>query len=98
LAEIVTMLASWVATMTAVFALLAWDERRLDPMRLARAWPISTRRAAVVIAGPFCLPLHFWRTRRTVGGALVGLAAMAAVVLLDAAVTTCVGWALGVEP
>ena len=56
--------------------LLSWDERRLArsaPDQLARAWPPATRLSAMVLFPEIALVLHFWRTRRSVAGTLLGL-------------------------
>lgn len=60
-----------------------WDESRLDPERLERAWPASTRLAAAVAFGPLAVPVHFWRTRRSVLGTLLGFAWTAALMTLS---------------
>lgn len=101
MAEIASLLASWATTTAAIFALLAWDERRLDDAQRARAWPVASRRCAVVVMGLLCVPVHFWRTRRSALGLLLGVAWLAAlVVLLSAAewvVTAAAGVALGTD-
>lgn len=58
-------------------ALIAWDERRLSAEVLDRAWPTSTRLAASFAFGPLALPVHFFRTRRSVLGTGLGLLAAA---------------------
>jgi hypothetical protein len=40
----------------------------LEGEALARAWPDASLWAAVVTFGPFCLPIHFIRTRRSLAG------------------------------
>jgi hypothetical protein len=100
-AEIASLLGSWVTTTAAIFALLAWDERRLDEAQRARAWPVASRRCAVVVMGLVCVPVHFWRTRRSALGLILGIAWLAAlVVVLSAAewiVSAVVGLALGMD-
>jgi hypothetical protein len=49
------------------------DERRLSDKQLERAWPPATFWCAVVTFGLICLPIHFWRTRRSVTGLGLGL-------------------------
>jgi hypothetical protein len=53
---------------------VGWDERRLPPEAQERAWPLSTRLAAGLAFGPLSIPVHFFRTRRTVRGTLAGIA------------------------
>lgn len=58
------------------------DERRLDEARLERAWPPVTRDMVlglgVLLGGPIVVPfgvfVHYARTRRSLLGALLGLA------------------------
>jgi hypothetical protein len=68
---VVSLLVGTVGTVLFV----AWDERRLSPEAYERAWPLSTRLAAALAFGPFALPVHFYRTRRTVRGTLAGVGA-----------------------
>ncbi len=95
MSELVEILTSWITSAAAIFALLAWDERRLDEEQLARAWPVTTRRVAVIVFGALSVPIHFWRTRRSVGGACLGLFWMAVALALDAGVTALVVHAVG---
>ena len=62
--------------------IVAWDERRLGPEARDRAWPIATRLSAAFAFGPLALPVHFFRTRRSVLGTLLGVFVAAAVVLV----------------
>ena len=97
MAEIVDLLLSFAVTTTLIAVLLTKDERRLTPERLARAWPPSTKRIAIVFGGIFCIPIHFTRTRRSVLGFLIGLGWMVAVAVVTGVVSTAVGWALGIS-
>ena len=62
------------------------DDRTLTPEQEYRAWPASSRLSAVAGFGPLCLPIHFWRTRRSARGLAMGVGYMilvnAVVVLL----------------
>jgi hypothetical protein len=63
-----------VATSIALpWIVLRWDLRQLSPERLARSWPDTTLLASVVAFGPWCVFVHFARTRRSVLGLLQGL-------------------------
>jgi len=87
LLDISSVVFSLFGTSAIVFAIVWWDERRLSPETLARAWPTSTRILAAVAFGPLCLPVHFWRTRRSFSGTLLGcLFAIGVLVLNFAAV------------
>ncbi|HWL84289.1 MAG TPA: hypothetical protein VNO21_00625 [Polyangiaceae bacterium] len=54
------------------FFIVRHDERRLPPAQLERAWLPSTRIVSALVFGPLCLPVHFWRTRRTFAGFRLG--------------------------
>jgi hypothetical protein len=49
------------------------DLRRLSAERLARAWPDASFLSAVVGFGPFSLPIHFAKTRRSLAGLGLGV-------------------------
>lgn len=63
---------------------VTWDERRLPEDLLARAWPPSSKLAGALAFGPLALPVHYWRTRRTLLGTLLGFIALALVLAVDA--------------
>jgi hypothetical protein len=81
--EFLEILISWPLTLSLVFAVLRRDERRLTPAQLARAWPVATRLASGVYFGILCLPVHFWRTRRSAVGLLQGCAWAAGIAGID---------------
>ncbi len=57
------------------------DDRTLTPEQEYRAWPETSRLAAVVAFGPLCLPIHFWRTRRSALGLALGFGYMIAITI-----------------
>lgn len=79
--ETAALLVSWVVTTVLTFLIVVADERYLlrpRPERLERAWPPSSRAAAVFVFGVLCLPVHFAKTRggrgiRGVSGFALGL-------------------------
>jgi len=89
--EILELFVPWAVSLLAIFALLGWDESRLSPTQLSRAWPPATRTLAVVVFGAIALPVHFGRTRSSLGGVVQGTAWAGAITALD----YLVGW--GVE-
>jgi hypothetical protein len=100
--EILEIIISWPVTVCLVWAVLRYDEGRLTAEQLGRAWPPRSRLVATAYFGTLCLtagalfvilclPVHFWRTRRSVLGTLEGFAWAAGVT----AVVTAVAW--GVE-
>ncbi|MGA7124172.1 MAG: hypothetical protein WBY94_28980 [Polyangiaceae bacterium] len=89
--ELVQVVASWAATLPAVTAIIVADEHRLRGERLARAWPPSSRDAAIfglwnLGVHPLCVFVHFVRTRRGFAGVDIGLFWLAAVAALDVCV------------
>ncbi len=87
--QILALLVPDVIAWTAVFALFAWDERRMTDEQRARAWPTASRRIAVVLFSPLCVPLHFLRTRRSARGVVEAIAwtaaLLAVLMIVDAA-------------
>jgi len=75
--EVVQVAASLAIVPSSVHAILRWDEKAPHPEELDRAWPPSPRFSAVLGSflawGPFCLPIHFWRTRRGDRGIAFGI-------------------------
>jgi hypothetical protein len=73
-------------------AVVRRDVRRLPSRELARAWPDPSVWVAVALVSVFAVPLHFFRTRRTLRGVMLGIgwflavyaAALGPVLLLDA--------------
>ena len=49
------------------------DLRRLSEVRLARAWTDASFLSAVLAFGPFSLPIHFAKTRRSLAGFGLGV-------------------------
>ncbi len=84
MADVLDVALSMLVGTLGTILLVAWDERRLDEAAQDRAWPLSTRLAAALAFGPLCLPVHFWRTRRTLVGTLLGFGALALLVAIVA--------------
>lgn len=72
--DVAEIVVPWALVTLALFVLLDRDEARLPLRDLDRAWPPATRALALVYFGILAVPVHFWRTRRTVRGTLLGLA------------------------
>jgi hypothetical protein len=68
--------------------------RRLSEERLERAWPDVSLWVAVVAFGPLCIPVHFWKTRRSGLGILLGWAWCVGSMIALVAITNAVGWIL----
>ncbi len=74
---------------------LRHDMRRLGPEQTGRAWNDASFWVAVVVFNPICIPIHFIRTRRSLGGLVLGLAWMVAVITALLVASSAVGWVLG---
>jgi hypothetical protein len=86
--EVLGLVSSFAVSTFVAFALVGFDERRLARTRpdlAARGWPPASKTCALVVFGPLALVVHFVRTRRSLGGVVLGLLA-AAVVLAASAV------------
>jgi hypothetical protein len=85
--DVAAIIVPWAIITLALFALVDWDESRLDERSLERAWPPASRTLALVYFGMLALPIHFWRTRRSWSGFALGLGWAAGVLGLDWAVS-----------
>jgi hypothetical protein len=70
--EVLAYVASFVFWTASVFFVVWNDERNLTEEEGARAWPKASRLSAIVGFGPLCIPVHFWRTRRSFFGICIG--------------------------
>ncbi len=99
------LVLSWVITTALTFVVVRLDERRLSEEKLERAWPASSRDAAIVAFGLLALPFHFGKTRghlRSVRGLLgyplgflLGIAALLLVAFVSGMVLEGIAWAFG---
>jgi hypothetical protein len=99
--ELLQIVASWLVTLPAVAGVIIYDEDRLEGPALGRAWPPVSRDAAIFAlwnmgVHPLCVLIHFVRTRRSMTGAVLGIAWLVAIVALGVGVqigaTALVGW------
>ncbi len=101
--EVLGFIVPLLVRLTFSFAVVMLDERRLTEAQLERAWPPTSRAAALVNFDVIALVLHFVRTRfvgpsllARIRGALVGLlwAAGALIIVLGATWLSIVAIAL----
>ena len=78
-------LVLWVSNIAVPYAITRRDRQGLSREQLARGWNTASWACAVFFFGPFCLPAHFWVTRRTAWGLVVGSFWMIAVFAGEAA-------------
>lgn len=79
-AEFIFFVLSMSITMSATYAILRFDEMHMSEAQFERAWPPSSRNAAVLAFSPICLVVHFTRTRMSFRGALLGVGAAGLIV------------------
>lgn len=61
--NVAELVLSWLVTTALTFVIIILDERWMGEKLLARAWPPSSRDAAIIAFGPIALLVHFMRTR-----------------------------------
>ncbi len=71
--EVLDILVSWLVTAAVCFAIVGRDEKHLSAEALARAWPATSRAAAILVFGQLALVVHFAKTRRSLYGVGLGL-------------------------
>lgn len=95
MAEIALLILSSVINMGLCAAVVIWDRKRLASEQLDRGWNGATFGAAVFAFSPWCILAHFWVTRRSVRGVLLGVMWLAillvAIVLLNSLVAMALG-------
>ena len=89
-----TVLLAGVLGIALPACIVRFDTRRLDADRLARAWPDTSFWIAVVAFGPLCIPVHFWKTRRSLLGLVLGLIWGLLALFGVSALTQAAAWAL----
>jgi hypothetical protein len=108
-AEILTIVVSWVITMPSIAFVLWLDDLYMTPEQRAGAWPPASRLLAIgysLLVGPLpgvlVLPIHFGRTR--IGSPLgfilwlvVGLLLAALILALDVGAAYLVDIAFGAD-
>jgi hypothetical protein len=96
-AEVALLLAGVAFNMALCAALVIWDRKRLPPMQRERAWNTASFASAVFAFAPWCILAHFWITRRSIRGILLGLAWLAILLAALIAFNALLAWMLGIE-
>jgi hypothetical protein len=104
-AQVIELLLSWIVTTALTFLVVIIDERRMRDDKLERAWPASSRDAAIVAFGVLALPVHFVKTRGhfrdlrgifgLVLGLVIGIVAFVAVAFTSGLILAGLSWVLG---
>jgi hypothetical protein len=77
-AEILALVLSLAFSVASTYAMVVWDRRRLPAPARARGWNAASTGTAVGFFAPLCIVAHFWVTRRSARGVLLGLGSLAA--------------------
>lgn len=93
--EVMVLLVGMFASIGVTAWILYFDIRRLPPREQARAWPVASLWAAVVLFSPLCLLIHFVRTRRTPLGFLLGVAWLIGDFLVIEGLSQAADWLIG---
>ena len=94
MADAIVVLLSFALGIAIPAWIIRFDMRRLSGERLERAWPDASLWVAVVAFGPLCIPVHFWKTRRSLYGLLLGLISCFLAWIALGAITSAVAWIL----
>lgn len=73
MAEVALLIAGVVFNMALCVGVVLWDRKRLPPLQRDRAWNTASFASAVFGFAPWCILAHFWVTRRSLRGVLLGL-------------------------
>ena len=73
------------------------DLARCTELQRSRAWPEASFLAAVVAFGPFSLPVHFTKTRRSVLGLGLGFGLCALTLVAESLAVSALASVLGLD-
>lgn len=96
MADILLVILPWLFSMAACVAVVLWDRSRLPQPQRDRAWNSASFASAVFAFAPLCIVAHFWVTRRSAPGVLLGLLWLAALLALQVGFNSTLVWILNV--
>jgi len=96
-AEIALLLAGVFFNMAQCSALVLWDRRRLPPEQRERSWNSASFASAVFAFAPWCVLAHFWVTRRSIRGILLGVGWLVILLAALVAFNALLALLLGIE-
>ena len=71
--EVLDVIVSATLSIGLTYTVVACDRLRLSPDQRARAWNSASTGSALIAFAPLCIVAHFWVTRRSLRGVLLGL-------------------------
>jgi hypothetical protein len=92
--DAVDVVVSAVLNMVLTYTVVACDRLRLTPEQRERTWNSASTASAIFAFAPLCIVAHFWVTRRSFRGVLLGLLWLVLLVALQTALML-VGNSLG---
>jgi hypothetical protein len=95
--EVLVVAQSLVLNALLPYLIVRRDLRGLSEERLARAWTEVSFLSAVLVFGPFALPVHFTKTRRSLAGFGLGVGMAVLTLVAQACVTALLSAAFGLE-
>jgi NADH:ubiquinone oxidoreductase subunit 6 (subunit J) len=84
--EVIEIVVYAIALIVSTVLVLRYDDKKMTFEQRQRAWPPASRMAAIsfaVFCFPITLPVHFWRTRRSLRGVAIGIVAGFMVVVIS---------------
>ena len=92
--EVLDVIVSAALSISLTYTVVACDRLRLSPEQRARGWNSASTESALIAFAPLCIVAHFWVTRRSLRGILLGLLWLALLVSLQLGLSV-LGDALG---
>lgn len=96
MADVLLVLLPWLFSMASCVAAVLWDRSRLPLLQRNRAWNSASFASAIFAFAPLCIVAHFWVTRRSLPGILLGLLWLALLICLQLGFNVALVWLLGV--
>lgn len=96
MADLLLLVLPWLFSMASCAGLVLWDRSRIPQYQRDRGWNSASFGSAVFAFAPLCIIAHFWVTRRSVVGVLLGIASLVALLAAQVAFNLALAWLLGV--
>jgi len=80
--EVLALLFMWLLPIGLTYGVIRIDRRGLRADQLARMWNAASTGTALLFFSPFCVVVHFWRTRRGLRGIAQGLLWLSIIVMV----------------
>jgi hypothetical protein len=81
--DVLDVIVSAALSIGLTYTVVACDRLGLSPEQRARGWNSASTGSALIAFAPLCIVAHFWVTRRSLRGVLLGLLWLVVLVLLQ---------------